>query len=170
MTKAEIISQLRSLRDSTIDYMKGNNDPIFKKDVEALDAVIDFLNQVDHKVSPNDALVPDCVPVIRCKNCKFSRELRPRRYAGKTVYRRLYLVCKLGVCGNAGGLLFKCKTEEDLSPVHSATTHGCMSAMATITPAMNPTATESNVVADGHGNTTIGRKQEKMLLRHGMRK
>lgn len=71
MTKAEIISQLQSLRDSTIDYAKGNNDPIFKKDVEALDSVVDFLNQVDHKASPNDALVPDCVPAIRCKDCKW---------------------------------------------------------------------------------------------------
>lgn len=83
MTKAEIISQLRSLRDSTIDYMKGNNDPIFKKDVEAFDAVIDFLNQADHKASPNDALVSDCVPVIRCKGCKFSRELRPEDAQGR---------------------------------------------------------------------------------------
>lgn len=74
MIKAEIISQLKSLRDSTIDYMKGNDDLIFKKDVEALDATIDFLNQADHKVSPNDVLVPDCVPIIRCKDCKFSRE------------------------------------------------------------------------------------------------
>ena len=83
MTKAEIISQLKSLRDGTIDYAKGNNDPIFKKDVEALDAVIDFLNQADHKVSPNDALVPDCVPVIRCKDCKFSRELRSEDTQGR---------------------------------------------------------------------------------------
>ena len=80
MTKAEIISQLKSLRDSTMDYAKGNNDPIFKKDVEALDTVIDFLNQTDHKASPNYDLVPDCVPVIRCKDCKFSRGLRPERY------------------------------------------------------------------------------------------
>ena len=35
MTKAEIISQLKSLRDGTIDYAKGNNDPVFEKDVEA---------------------------------------------------------------------------------------------------------------------------------------
>lgn len=77
MTKAEIIYQLKSLRDSTMDYAKGNNDPVFEKDVEALDATIDFLNQSDREPLPEDELVTDCVPVIRCKDCKFSRELRP---------------------------------------------------------------------------------------------
>lgn len=80
MTKSEIISQLKSLRDSTIDYMKGNDDLIFKKDIEALDATIDFLNQADREPLPEDELVTDCVPVIRCKDCKFSRGLRPERY------------------------------------------------------------------------------------------
>ena len=69
MTKDEVIKQLKSLRDSTIDYAKGNDDPIFKKDVEALDATIDFLNQADREPLPEDELVPDCVPVIRCKDC-----------------------------------------------------------------------------------------------------
>lgn len=76
MTKAEVISQLKSLRDSTIDYAKGNNDPVFEKDVEALDATIDFLNQSDREPLPEDDLVPDCVPVIRCKDCSYCRELR----------------------------------------------------------------------------------------------
>lgn len=83
MTKAEVISQLKSLRDSTIDYAKGNNDPVFEKDVEALDATIDFLNQSDRKPLPEDELVTDCVPVIRCKDCKFSRELRPEDAQGR---------------------------------------------------------------------------------------
>lgn len=69
MTKSEIIYQLKSLRDSTIDYAKGNNNQIFKKDIEALDAVLDFLNQTDHDSRPEDDLVPDYVPVIRCKHC-----------------------------------------------------------------------------------------------------
>lgn len=54
MTKAEIISQLKSLRDSTADFIRWDSDPIFKKDVEALDAAIDFLNQYGREVSPND--------------------------------------------------------------------------------------------------------------------
>lgn len=83
MTKSEIISQLKSLRDSTIDYMKGNDDLIFKKDIEALDATIDFLNQTDRDPRPEDDLAPDCVPVIRCKGCKFSRELRPEDTQGR---------------------------------------------------------------------------------------
>lgn len=83
MTKAEIISQLKSLRDSTMDYAKGNNDPIFEKDVEALDATIDFLNQSDREPLPEDELVTDCVPVIWCKDCKFSRELRPEDAQGR---------------------------------------------------------------------------------------
>lgn len=83
MTKSEIISQLKSLRNSTADYANGNSDPVFKKDVEALDAVLDFLNQTDREASPNYDLVPDCVPVIRCKDCKFSRELRSEDTQGR---------------------------------------------------------------------------------------
>ena len=79
-------------------------------------------------------------------------------------------MCKLEVCGYAGGLLFKCKTEEDLSPVHSVTTHGCMSAMAIITPAMNPTATELNAGVDGLGNRLDGRRRGKKRSKNGIRR
>lgn len=51
MTKAEIISQLKSLRDSTANFIRWGSDPIFKKDVEALDAAIDFLKRADHDAS-----------------------------------------------------------------------------------------------------------------------
>ena len=69
MTKSEIISQLKSLRDSTEDFAYRNCDTLSKRDVEALDTAIDFLNQIKHKASPNDVLVPDCVPVVRYKDC-----------------------------------------------------------------------------------------------------
>lgn len=42
MNKAEIISQLQSLRESTAAYARGSGEEIFRKDVEALDAAIDF--------------------------------------------------------------------------------------------------------------------------------
>lgn len=83
MTKAEIISQLKSLRDSTEDFAYRNCDTLSKRDVEALDTAIDFLNQTDREASPNYDLVPDCVPVIRCKDCKFSRELRSEDTQGR---------------------------------------------------------------------------------------
>ena len=83
MTKAEIISQLQSLRDSTEDFAYRNCDTLSKKDVEALDATIDFLNQSDREPLPEDELVTDCIPVIRYKDCKFSRELRPEDAQGR---------------------------------------------------------------------------------------
>lgn len=69
---------------------------------------------------------------------------------------------------DAGGLLFECKTEAELSPAHTVTTHGCMSAMAATLPAMNPTATESNAGVIGLGNRSDGRKRRKKLSRNGI--
>lgn len=45
MKRTEIIAQIRSLRESQADFVRTNGDEIFKRDVEALDTVIDFLNQ-----------------------------------------------------------------------------------------------------------------------------
>lgn len=79
MTKAEIISQLKSLRDSTADYAKGNDDPIFKKDVEALDAAIDFLKRTDHDT-----------PIIRCKDCTKWERYNNTAGAGYCHYRKRF--------------------------------------------------------------------------------
>ena len=50
MKKCEMINQLQSLRESTAAYARGSGDEIFKKDVEALDAAIDFLNSGDRRI------------------------------------------------------------------------------------------------------------------------
>ena len=64
MKMDEVIKQLQSLRDSSADYAKSTDDSIFRKDVEALDAAIDFIKR--------NYLIRE---VVQCKDCKDSREL-----------------------------------------------------------------------------------------------
>lgn len=46
MKQTEIIAQLRSLRESQADFARTNDDEIFKRDVEALDAAIEVLERI----------------------------------------------------------------------------------------------------------------------------
>lgn len=64
MKMDEVIKQLQSLRDNSADYAKDTDDPIFRKDVEALDAAIDFIKR--------NYLIRE---VIQCKDCIESRAL-----------------------------------------------------------------------------------------------
>ena len=64
MKMDEVTKQLQSLRDSSADYAKSTDDSIFWKDVEALDAAIDFIKR--------NYLIRE---VVQCKDCKDSREL-----------------------------------------------------------------------------------------------
>lgn len=70
MNKAEIISQLQSLRESTAAYARGNGDEIFRQDVEALDAAINFLNSGDHGGIPTGEWIYDSrTGEPRCSEC-----------------------------------------------------------------------------------------------------
>lgn len=60
MNKAEIISQLQSLRDSTAAYARGSDEEIFRKDVEALDAAIELLSRSADWVFDSRTIVPRC--------------------------------------------------------------------------------------------------------------
>ena len=60
MNKAEIISQLESLRESTAAYARGSDEQIFKEDVEALDAAIELLSRSADWVFDARATTPHC--------------------------------------------------------------------------------------------------------------
>ena len=60
MNKAEIISQLESLRESTAAYAMGSDEQIFKEDVEALDAAIELLSRSADWVFDARATTPHC--------------------------------------------------------------------------------------------------------------
>lgn len=48
MTKKEIIDQLKSLRDNSADWAKEpDSDPIWKRDIEALDAAIAIIEKIE---------------------------------------------------------------------------------------------------------------------------
>lgn len=69
MGKVEIISQLESLRESTAAYARGSDEEIFRKDVEALDAAIDFLNSGDRRIPTGEWIYDSRTGEPRCSKC-----------------------------------------------------------------------------------------------------
>mgnify|MGYP006972551099 CR=1 FL=1 len=59
MNKDKAINQLQSLRESTAAYARGNDDPVFREDIEALDAAIYFLNSGDRGGIPTGEWIYD---------------------------------------------------------------------------------------------------------------
>lgn len=74
MTKAEFISQLQSLRESTTAYARGSDEEIFRKDVEALDAAIELLSRSADWVFDSRTIVPRC---SRCGEDAIDEKLSP---------------------------------------------------------------------------------------------
>ena len=92
MKMDEVIKQLQSLRDSSADYAKApksTDDSIFRKDVEALDAAIDFIKR--------NYLIRE---VVQCKDCKDSRELNR-----KDPYENRFIEGCLWCTNGRGGVL-----------------------------------------------------------------
>lgn len=70
MNKAEIISQLESLRDSQAGMAKQPMpDDIFIRDVEALDAAINFLNSGDRRIPTGEWIYDSRTGEPRCSKC-----------------------------------------------------------------------------------------------------